>query len=244
VRAAAEHAVDMARRTYARVDPDGDDGLGKVRMGLTGGSHSSYNRITGRLSVGTAGVHDEQSRLELLESTAHETSHRWFDKRAGWGGLVYAGPSGRLSEGLAQVMAGASLALEGATPAEQAWGWRLLDPRGRTTPEGEFRRHEVPLSVTMDDVRRSGFTLSDQGYVHVHSGVIQAAHLEMAKALGMEQMARITTDAARHDLTPVTGFKAWADATIRSAGRLYGDDSAAQDSVRAAWDLVKVEHHA
>ncbi|MCW2920524.1 MAG: peptidase thermolysin [Thermoleophilia bacterium] len=239
-----DRGITLARRMYARLDPAGDDGLGRARVKVHGGSNSFFNRITRTVNIGAgeAVTKGETGRLELLETTVHELTHKWMDTRAGFGGLVYAGAPGRLSEGLSQVMAGAALVLEGDA-AEQAHGWFLLDPRGKTAPmRSEFGRPTkyVPLSVTMDDVRASGFTMSDNGYVHVHSGVIQAAHLDIARALGMEEMARITTDAARTSLTQLTGFRAWADATLEAAERRHGAGSAQQRAVLDAWRAAKV----
>jgi hypothetical protein len=241
-----DRGVAMARRMYARLDPAGDDGIGKLGVNVHDGSHSQYNRLTNTISIGAGNekVHGPNGELELLETTIHEATHHWTDHRAGVGGLFYAGGPGRLSEGLSQVMAGAALALEGTTQQQRDWGWHLIDPRGKTTPmPSELpwgKRRDVPLSVTMDDVRATGFQWKDNGYVHVHSGVIQAAHLEMAKTLGMEPMARITTDAARTSLSQFTGFGAWADATIAAAARLHGDGSAEQAAVRRAWEAVKL----
>jgi Zn-dependent metalloprotease len=236
----------MARRMYARLDDEGRDGLGRVRVNVHGGSASWFSRITRGVSIGTGSEKalGPNGDLEVLETTVHEVTHKWMDSRAGFIGLVYGGPSGRLSEGLSQVMAGATLALEGETDRERAWGWHLLDPRNQTTPmRSEIPGRPtkwIPLSVTMDDVKRAGFTLTDQGYVHVHSGVIQEAHLQMAKAIGMEPMAKITTTAARDRLHPLMGFKGWAKATIATAARLHGEGSAEEAAVRQAWQAVKL----
>ena len=241
---AVDRGIELARRAYARLDPAGDDGLGRARVNVHAGSNSWFNRITRTVSVGIGNsvAKGEAGRLDLLETTIHELTHKWMDTRAGFGGLLYAGGPGRLSEGLSQVMAGAALVLEGDA-GEQAHGWFLLDPRGKTAPmRSEFGgpTKYVPLSVTMDDVRASGFTFADNGYVHVHSGVIQAAHLDIARALGMEEMARITTDAARTSLTQLTGFRAWADATLAAAERRHGAGSSERQAVRDAWLAAKV----
>jgi hypothetical protein len=241
---AVDRGIEIARRAYARLDPAGDDGLGRARVRVHAGSNSFFNRITRTVNVGIGDTvaKGEAGRLELLETTIHELTHKWMDSRAGFGGLIYAGGPGRLSEGLSQVMAGAALVLEGDA-GEQAHGWFLLDPRGKTAPmAGAFGgvSKRVPLSVTMDDVRATGFTMADNGYVHVHSGVIQAAHLDIARALGMEEMARITTDAARTSLTQLTGFRSWADATLAAAERRHGAGSAEQQAVRDAWVAAKV----
>lgn len=241
---AADRAIAMTRRMYSGLDPKGNDGLGPTRVRLHEGTNSWFNRITRTVNVGYGDYlgKGEQGRLMLLETAVHELTHKWMDSRAGFGGLLYAGAPGRLSEGLSQVMAGAALVLEGDA-GEQAYGWFLLDPRGKMVPivrEFGGPPRYVPMSVTMDDVRRSGFTFKDNGYVHVHSGVIQAAHLDIARAVGMEQMARITTDAARTSLRQFTGFEGWANATIAAAARLHGADSTQQQAVRDAWIAAKV----
>lgn len=242
--ATVDRGVELARRMFARLDPAGDDALGSVRARVHDGAASWFNRLTRRVSVGVGGAaaRGPDGRLETIATTIHEVAHKWVDSRAGFGGLLYAGGPGRVSEGLSQVLAGAAMVLEGS-PEEQAWGWRVLDPRGATAPFasmlGRPTRH-VPLSVTMDDVRAAGFTLVDLGMVHVHSGVVQAAHLDVARALGMEQMARITTDAARTGLHQLTGMRGWASATLASAGRLHGAGSAQQQAVARAWAAAKV----
>lgn len=241
--AAVDRGVALARAAYARLDEHGADGLGAVRTRITNREGSFFNRVTKRVIIGVGGedATGPHGRLSTLENTIHEVSHKWFDARAGFLGLVSAGQSGALSEGIAQVMAGAALVLAGDTE-EQAWGWKVLDPHGQTAiiqrPFGPSVR--VPLSTTMADVRRVGFTLVDAGYIHVHAGVVQAAHYDMARALGVETMARITTEAARASMTPFTGFRGWADATIETATRLYGNGSAAATAVLQAWQAAEV----
>jgi hypothetical protein len=237
--ATVANGVDLARRTYARLDPAGDDGLGRARTVAHGGGASWFNRITRTASIGVGGAAATvpNGRLVTLETTVHELTHKWMDSRAGFGGLLYAGPSGRLSEGLSQVMAGAALTLEGTSDAERAWGWKVLDPRGQTTPIGGT---DVPLSVTMDDVARRGFTLTDNGLVHVHSGVVQEGHLQLARAIGMEPMAQLTVDTARAELTPVMGVRGWADAMLRTAEKTWGAGSTEHLAVRDAWRAARV----
>lgn len=240
--AAVRRGEELARRTYARFDPAGADGLGRVRARTYGGTGSFFNRITKSVTIGLGNAHKagggEAGRLLTIEAMLHELGHKWFDARAGVGGLLYAGSPGRLSEGLSQVVAGASLVLEG-DEAERAFGWKVLDPRGQTAPMPKLfgGRHDVPLSVTMDDVAKVGFTLADQGYVHVHSGVVQAAHLEIAKELGMERMTRLTLDTARRELHPLMGMRGWARATVRTADLAGPAEGAA---VRRAWQAVKL----
>lgn len=242
-RATVDRGVDLARRTFARLDARGDDGLGRVRVNVHTGTNSWFNRITDSVNVGVGAElrRGEAGRLAILETAIHEVTHKWTDARAGVGGLLYAFGPGRVSEGLSQVMAGTALVLEG-TPAEQAYGWKVLDPRGQTAPMANTFGPEkrIPLSVTMDDVRKLGFSLTDNGYVHVHSGVVQAAHFDIAKAVGMEAQGRITVTAARDGLHQLTGFRGWAKSTIEAAGKLHGVGSAEQEAVRQAWRAAKV----
>lgn len=240
-RTIVDRGVELARSTYARLDDAGDDGLARLRVSTHGGDGSWFNRMTRRVHIGVGELvrsPGSAAALGVLETTAHEASHKWFDTRAGFGGLIYGGPPGRLSEGLAQTMSAVSLVLEGS-PAEQAHGWRALDPSGRTATVLGIRRYELPLSTHMDDVRRTPATLNDNGLVHVHRGVIQAAHLQIARSVGMEALGRITVDAAR-ELTPVTGFRRWAEATDRAAGVRFGAASDEQQAVRQAWRAVGV----
>ena len=234
---------DMARRTYARLDPTGNDGLGRARISVHGGDGSWFNRITRITSVGIGGpkATGPDGRLATLEATLHELTHKWMDTRAAGIGLLYGGSPGRLSEGLSQVMAGSALILEG-DQLERAHGWRVLDPRGQTARmDNLFRADtEVPLSVTMDDVARTGFTMSDMGLVHVHSGVIQEGHRLIAVGIGPEPMAQLTVDTARASLTPVTGMRGWARATIQQAERTFGPGAAQVDVVRNAWAATKL----
>jgi hypothetical protein len=242
--ATVREAEQIARRTFARLDPLGDDGLGRVRINVHGGSSSWFNRLTRSVSIGTGHerVLGPNGQLELIETTIHELAHKWVDRRAGWGGLLYAGSPGRVSEGLSQVVAGASMALEGTTPDQRAWGWQLLDPRGKTTPMPKFPRGsvDVPLSVTMDDVAAKGFTLADTGFVHVHSGVVQEGHLQIARRIGMEPMAKLTVETARRELGPLTGIRGWAAATLRTAEHTFGASSSQALAVRQAWQAAKV----
>ncbi|MCW2927106.1 MAG: Thermolysin metallopeptidase alpha-helical domain [Thermoleophilia bacterium] len=236
--------VELARGLYTQLDPQGRDELATARVRVHGGDSSWFNRITGTAQIGVGGKDSRgpQGALVQAETTIHELSHKWFDKRAGFGGLLYGGSSGRLSEGLAQTMAGTALIL-GGTPEEARYGWKVLDPRGQSAPMagafgGEGRR--IPLSTTMDDIAKAGFTMTDNGLVHVHSGIVQAAHLDIARAIGAADMARITVDAANAGLQPTTGITRWAGLTLTSAERMFGAGSEAHGAVRAAWTAAKV----
>ncbi len=241
--ATVARGVELARSTYARLDANGDDGLGRAKIVVSGGNGSHFNRLTRTTLVGVGGpkATGPTGHLSVLETTVHELTHKWMDSRAGGIGLIYGGSSGRLSEGLSQVMAGSALILEG-TPEEQAHGWRVLDPRTQTTPMKTLLRGkvDVPLSVTMDDVARTGFTFTDNGFVHVHSGVVQEGHRLIARSIGAEQMAQLTVDTARASLTPVTGMRGWASATVAQAQRTFGTGSVQAAAVRDAWATVRL----
>lgn len=241
--AAAQRGADLANKLFADIGVFGPGAGHPPALWLHPGTESHYSP-TGRIyvGIGPAGAPiDERSLLTLEETAAHESGHHAVRELLGFPGLLAAGPPGRLGEGLAEVFAGAAMH-HGGDPPEAAWGADALDPRGKTTPVGEWPRHrtDVPLSVTMDDVRAHRINpLSDAGGVHVHAGVVQEAHRLAAQVLGMDSMARVSADAL-HSTGRLTGFGAWARATIASAGKLEGQRGA--DAFRHAWEAVKVLH--
>jgi hypothetical protein len=79
---------------------------------------------------------------------------------------------------------------------------------------------------------------SDNGGVHVNSGIPNRAAFLVAKALGREKMEQIYYRALTNYVTPEADFKAAADATARAAADLYGQ--AEVSAVNAAFAQVGV----
>lgn len=87
-------------------------------------------------------------------------------------------------------------------------------------------------------------TDSDNGGVHVNSGIPNRAFYEAATILGgksWEVAGKIWYHALTQELRAKTDFQQCANATWRAAGKLYGDGSAPQHAVIAAWKVVGID---
>ncbi|MCW2924842.1 MAG: family peptidase [Thermoleophilia bacterium] len=237
--AGIDHAMDIGRQMSDHFGFSRHDGFATFRPVLVNGKDSSYEPFRHTASIGL-GMRDHQGphgALAILETTLHEGTHHLIRQSTPPVGLLAGGGAGMVGEGVAQVMAGVALALFGANDAERAWGVAAIDPRGDTTPLG---KHDVPLSLRMDDIHPFQY-LNDMGGVHVHAGIVQNAHRILGEHIGIEAMGAITADAIRTGLTPVTGIRGWAKATLHSAERLHGRGSDEAAQVRHAWHKVQVE---
>ena len=87
-------------------------------------------------------------------------------------------------------------------------------------------------------------TARDNGGVHTNSGIPNRAFYLAAAAIGgyaCENAGTIWYAAMNDDkLRPTSGFKAFAQATVRAATAASGDDSDTTKAVREAWRTVKV----
>jgi Zn-dependent metalloprotease len=87
-------------------------------------------------------------------------------------------------------------------------------------------------------------TTSDNGGVHINSGIPNHAFYRAATLLGgkaWEVAGRIWYHALTTELGPRSRFQQCADATWRVAGDLYGPGSAAQEAVLAGWKAVGID---
>lgn len=86
-------------------------------------------------------------------------------------------------------------------------------------------------------------TSSDDGGVHINSGIPNHAFYRVATLLGgraWEVAGRIWYRALVGELGPRSRFRDCANATWRAAGELYGTDSEPQHAVREGWAAVGV----
>ena len=84
---------------------------------------------------------------------------------------------------------------------------------------------------------------ADNGGVHINSGIPNHAFYLVASMLGgnaWERAGRIWYDTLTNMIGPNTNFKQAANATIRSAGNLFGTGSKEQKAVSSAWKAVGV----
>ena len=88
-------------------------------------------------------------------------------------------------------------------------------------------------------------TTEDHGGVHTNSGIPNLAFATAAIALGgksWEKAGPIWYAALRDPhIRPNSGFRSFANATIRQASSLYGSASKEVQAVRSGWDKVKVK---
>ncbi len=84
---------------------------------------------------------------------------------------------------------------------------------------------------------------SDNGGVHINSGIPNRAFYLAATAIGgyaWEKAGKIWYLTLRDVLRSSSNFKRAANATISVAGTLYGNNSDEQKAVRSAWQQVGV----
>jgi Zn-dependent metalloprotease len=87
-------------------------------------------------------------------------------------------------------------------------------------------------------------TSADHGGVHTNSGIPNHAFYLAAMAIGgnaWEKAGRIWYETLRDPrLRPNSGFRSFANATLRQASTIYGANSAEAKAVADGWKQVKV----
>jgi Zn-dependent metalloprotease len=87
-------------------------------------------------------------------------------------------------------------------------------------------------------------TLSDNGAVHINSGIPNRAFYLAANEIGgyaWEKAGLIWYNTLTERLGEKSGFQDAADSTYRVAGELFGQNSREQKAVIKAWDLVGIQ---
>ena len=193
--------------------------------------------------------------LVSLDVTAHEMTHGLTNATAG---LIYTGESGALSEATSDIFG----------TAVEFWARNSKDPGDYLIGEeitradpGYNRRMDHPsLDGVSADCWRPSLGADD---VHFSSGPANHFFYLLAEGSGFRQIegasydsptcngGQVTgigrTDAAKIwyraltvHLTSTSGYREARDATIRSARKLFGDDSPECRRVVKAWDAVGV----
>ncbi|GAA0908046.1 M4 family metallopeptidase [Streptomyces thermoalcalitolerans] len=185
-----------------------------------------------------------------VDVIGHELTHGVVQHTAN---LAYFGQSGALNESIADVFG--SLIKQyalGQTAAEADWliGAGLLGPRVSGTAlrsmkaPGTAYDDDVlgkdPQPATMDDYVHTG---SDNGGVHINSGIPNRAFYLVATALGghaWERAGQIWYDVLTGGRLEVDAqFTDFATLTVRAARERYGDGDELE-AVRKAWEQVGV----
>ncbi|GAA2984866.1 Zn-dependent metalloprotease [Microbacterium terrae] len=185
-----------------------------------------------------------------LTVIAHELAHGVIEDE---GGLVYRDQSGALNESIADVFG--VLAEQhhlGQTADQASWlvGAGIFTDQVQGTA---LRSLSAPGTAYDDDVlgrdpqpahmRDFVATRSDNGGVHINSGIPNKAFHLVATALGghaWERAGLIWYRAITGDLSPTADFAAFAAATLAAAAAEYGEESEEVAAVRAGWTGVGV----
>lgn len=198
------------------------------------GDGQVFNRFTASLSV-----------------IGHELAHGVTQFSAG---LAYRNQSGALNESVSDVFgalveqyvkqqsaAEASWLIGEGLFTDQVQGTALRSMKAPGTAYDDDVLGKDPQPDSMDSYVR---TSSDNGGVHLNSGIPNRAFCLVATALGgyaWEAPGRIWYDTLTGGSLPAGAtFSRFAKATAASAGELYGADSPEHDAVRTAWETVKV----
>ena len=179
-----------------------------------------------------------------LDVVGHEFTHGVIDSSSA---LVYEGQSGALNESYADVF-GALIDRGNWTIGEQVvksppypvpYLRNLEDPSaGGSYDKGDALASVGQPSTMAEYANLPNSRRSDNGGVHVNSGIPNRAAFLVAKAIGREKMEQIYYRALTSYLTPDADFVAAADATARAAADLYGQ--AELNAVHAAFAQVGI----
>jgi len=187
-----------------------------------------------------------------LDVTGHELTHGVTQYS---GGLDYQGQSGALNESLSDVFGSLVKQYHLGQTADQAdWligqgmfassvhGVALRSMKAPGTAYDDPNLGKDPQPAAMDHYVH---TSSDNGGVHINSGIPNRAFYLAATAIGghaWEKAGRVWYDTLTSGQVPTgSDFATFAGMTYATAGRLYGVNSTESDAVHEAWTTVGVK---
>lgn len=185
-----------------------------------------------------------------LSVIGHELSHGVVQFA---GGLVYRDQSGALNESFADVF-GALVVQhsKNQTAAEANWlvGEGILGP---DVNGSALRSMKAPGTAYNDPILGTDpqpyhmdlyvNTSSDNGGVHINSGIPNHAFYLLAQYLGgfaWEKAGKIWHEALQRIQNPMATFADWADMTVDVARDWFGNNSLEMMYTRRAWKLVGI----
>lgn len=187
-----------------------------------------------------------------LSVIGHELAHGLVQHA---GGLVYRDQSGALNEHCADVFGCLTVQFANGEQADEAdWlvgaeilgdgvsGMALRSMKAPGTAYDDDVLGRDPQPFHMDDFV---VTSSDNGGVHINSGIPNHAFYLLAVQLGgraWEKAGEIWFDALQAIRHPHAQFADWADQTISSARTRFGAGSLEETMTKRCWKLVGVEH--
>jgi Zn-dependent metalloprotease len=186
-----------------------------------------------------------------LSVVAHELTHGVVQFTAG---LRYSKQSGALNESFADAI-GTTVKQWAANETAAAANWLVGEGILGSEMTGVALRSMKDPGTAFEGDRQPGHMRdyvdlpddnnprNDHGGVHINSGIPNKAFYLAATRLGdfsWQLAGPIWYDALANTLRPNSQFKDAAEATIASAGKLYGVGQDAEKAVRAAWEEVGV----
>ncbi len=197
----------------------------------------------------------EQERLfnrftSALDIIAHELSHGITQYEAN---LAYRNQSGALNESFSDVFGSLVKQRTMNQTAGQA-DWLIGEGLFTSNVEADGIRSMKAPGTAYDDpvlgrdpqpghMRDYVDTTSDNGGVHINSGIPNKAFYEVAVALGgyaWEKAGRIWYKTLCEELNQSSDFQQAASLTYKVAGDLYGKNSMEQQAVSKGWKAVGI----
>lgn len=185
-----------------------------------------------------------------LSVIGHELSHGVVQFS---GGLVYRDQSGALNESFADVF-GALTVQYGRKQTVDKANWLVGDGLFAAGVQGvAIRSLKAPGTAYNDSILGKDpqpyhmddfvVTSSDNGGVHINSGIPNHSFYLLAQYLGgnaWEKAGRIWYDSMQQINNPLATFNDWADKTVEVARNSYGSGSREALFTRRAWKLVGI----
>ncbi|MGQ9927258.1 MAG: M4 family metallopeptidase [Chloroflexaceae bacterium] len=184
-----------------------------------------------------------------LDVIAHEFTHGVTQYTAD---LIYEGQSGALNESYSDVFAvmidrddwliGEDIIK--SPPYPRPYLRSMQDPSAEGAYDPRKPLESIGQPATMDQYANLPNTRrSDNGGVHVNSGIPNHAHFLLAQAIGREKTEQIAYRTLTQYLTPGANFVDAANASARAAADLYGQGAEVQ-AVRQAFAQVGITNQA
>ncbi len=196
------------------------DGDGKLFTPLSGALDVVGHEMAHGMTEHTAGLQYRNQSGALNESWSDvfgELIEQWAENRSGFGTIDAAkGADWLIGEDV-------------FTPGTSGDGLRSMKTPG-TGYKGD------PQPGHMRDYKKM---TSDNGGVHVNSGIPNKAAYEAAIRIGGEKLAKIWYTALTDYLRPTSDFNAAAAATLAAATQLYGTGEVSQ-AIIDAWQAVGI----
>ena len=240
---------DLYKDIYARNSIDGNG----LRLDSTVHYQQNYDNAfwNGQQMVYGDGDGDLFRRFTIsIDVIGHELTHGVTQYEAK---LVYSNQPGALNESMSDVFGSLVKQRQLSQTAAQA-DWLIGEGLFTAKVNGVALRSMKAPGTAYDDpvlgkdpqpahMRDYVNTLSDNGGVHINSGIPNHAFYLAALELGgnaWEKAGRIWYVTLRDKLGINSQFKDCAQLTYQVAGELYGQNSLEQQAVRKGWDGVGI----